>query len=126
MKLGRGNLPFHSIDLSEGFIRRDEVAGITVRTLSDDLDPHRRCGSRTRLLRLAPGTATPAAHAHDYWEEIYVIEGSMLVYDGSDGEKLVTAPAYAAREPGFMHGPVRSDSGCLMIDFCWYPSCEDR
>ncbi len=120
---GRRNLDFSAVDLNEGFAPRDGgVAGITEKVLSGELDPEKRRGSRTRLLRLAPGTRTPEAHAHDYWEEIYVLEGAMIVADeaADGGERVVAAPAYACREPGFMHGPVRTVAGCLLLEFPWY------
>ncbi len=119
----RKNLDFTAIDLKKDFCPRDGgVSGITEKVLSGDLDTERRRGSRTRLIRLAPGTQTPAAHAHDYWEEIYVLEGAMIVADAAaeDGERIVAAPAHACREPGFMHGPVRSEGGCLLLEFSWY------
>ena len=118
----RRNMFFHDVDLSTGFeARGDGNSGISVKVLSSDLDTVAKRGRRTRLLRMAPGSETPEAHAHDYWEEIYMLLGEMIVQDGTDGEKRVAAGAYAAREPGVTHGPVRSDTGCLMIDFCWYP-----
>ena len=122
----RHNMFFHAVDSETGFeTRGDGNSGISVKVLSSDLDTDAKRGRRTRLLRMAPGSDTPEAHAHDYWEEIYILEGEMIVQDGTDGEKRVTAGAYAAREPGVMHGPVRSDTGCLMIDFCWYPDDND-
>ena len=118
----RGNLIFENLDLDEGFAPRgdDAVSGIAERVLVDDRDPVARTGKRTRLLRLAPGTQTPAAHAHDYWEEIYVLRGSLIEGTPQGGERRVTAPAYACRKPGFMHGPVRTDEECLLIEFSWY------
>jgi quercetin dioxygenase-like cupin family protein len=117
----RLNLDFSAVDLEAGFTPRDGgVAGITEKVLSSDLDPVGRKGSRTRLLRLAPGTRTPEAHAHDYWEELYVLEGDMTVGGPHGGERLVRAPAYACREPGVMHGPVRTDGGCLLLEFSSY------
>lgn len=117
----RENMFFHAIDMTSGFASRgDGNEGIKVKILSDDLDTGSKRGRRTRLLRMEPGSETPEAHAHDYWEEIYIIEGEMTVHDGTDGEKVVKAGDYAARKPGVMHGPVRSEDGCLMIDFCWY------
>lgn len=117
----RENIFFQAVDMAGGFESRgDGNDGITVKILSGDLDTRAKRGTRTRLLRLAPGAVTPEAHAHDYWEEIFIIEGEMTLVDGTDGEKTVTAGHYAARKPGVMHGPVRSDTGCLMIDFCWY------
>jgi quercetin dioxygenase-like cupin family protein len=121
----RRNMFFQDVDLETGFENRgDGNSGISVKVLSNDLDTTAKRGRRTRLLRMAPGSDTPESHAHDYWEEIYMLEGEMIVQDGTDGEKRVKTGAYAAREPGVMHGPVRSDTGCLMIDFCWYPDDE--
>jgi quercetin dioxygenase-like cupin family protein len=121
----RNNMFFGAIDHENGFVERgDGNLGISVKILSDDLDTVAKTGRRTRLLRMAPGSETPEAHAHDYWEEIYILEGEMMVHDGTDGEKRVGVGAYAAREPGVMHGPVSSANGCLMIDFCWYPDAE--
>jgi hypothetical protein len=121
----RRNLDFAAVDLEHGFLPREGgVAGITEKILVSDFEPSRRTGSRTRLLRLAPGTRTPEAHAHDYWEELYLLEGDMTVGDGRGGERLVRAPAYACREPGFMHGPVRTDAGCLLLEVSSYPRPE--
>ena len=122
----RSNMVFESLDLDAGFSDYDgNVPGISQKILSDDRDPGARTGKRTRLLRLDPGVRTPKAHAHDYWEEIYVIEGSMIEGTPDTGEKRVTAPAYACREPGFTHGPIRTDEACLLIEFSWYPD-EDQ
>jgi quercetin dioxygenase-like cupin family protein len=119
----RVNLDFAAVDLQGGFSARPGgVAGITEKILVSDLDATRRAGCRTRLLRLAPRTQTPEAHAHDYWEELYVLEGDMTVVDAHGAERVVRAPAFACREPGFMHGPVRTDAGCLLLEFSWYPT----
>jgi quercetin dioxygenase-like cupin family protein len=126
MRSERPNLFFHAIDAVGGFEPRgDGAPGISIKVLSSDLDTDRKRGSRTRLLRLDPGTSTPEAHARDYWEEIYMLEGEMTVHE--DGQVKTVGPhTYAARKPGVMHGPVSSKTGCLMIDFCWYESGEDK
>jgi hypothetical protein len=122
MSRNRHNLDFASVDTASGFTARGGgVAGIHEKIPSNDLDTERKAGSRTRLLRLDPDVATPAAHTHDYWEEIYMLEGEMIVGDGNGGERTVTSPSYACREPGFLHGPVRTETGCMMIEFSWYP-----
>ena len=60
----RPNLDFAAVDLRAGFTARaGGVAGITEKVLASSLDPAGRTGCRTRLLRLAPGTRTPEAHA---------------------------------------------------------------
>ena len=118
----RSNMIFDNLDLDGEFREYDgKVAGISEKILSDDMDRAERAGKRTRLLRLKPGVQTPAAHAHEYWEEIYVIEGSMIEGTPETGESRVVAPAYACREPGFMHGPIRTDEECLLIEFSWFP-----
>ena len=121
----RSNMVFENLDLATGFSAYDgDVPGIWQNILSDDRDPATRTGKRTRLLRLDPGVQTPEAHAHDYWEEIYVISGSMI--EGFEtAETRITAPAYACREPGYTHGPVRTDETCLLIEFSWYPDKDE-
>ncbi len=44
----------------------------------------------------------------------------MEIHDGTDGWKTVTAPAFATRKPGVMHGPLRSPEGSLLLEFSWY------
>jgi len=107
----RGNLDFSAVDTTTGFTARDGgVAGIHEKILSDDLD-----------IEAGTGCETPEAHTHPYWEEIYMLEGEMIVGDGNGGERVVPSPSYACREPGFLHGPVRTETGCLIIEFSWYP-----
>jgi hypothetical protein len=53
-----------------------------------------------------------------------MLKGEMITHEGTDGEKTVGQNCYANRKPNVMHGPVRSETGCLMIDFCWYDSEE--
>ena len=119
----RSNMVFENLDLDNGFKEYDgKVAGISEKILSDDLDRVAGTGKRTRLLRLNPGVQTPAAHAHAYWEEIYVIKGSLIEGTPETEESRVVAPAYACREPGFMHGPIRTDEECLLIEFSWFPN----
>jgi len=118
----RKNIPFQNLDLNIEFdTYTGKADGISEKVLSDDMNMASKTGKRTRLLRLDAGAKTPSAHAHDYWEEIYVIEGSMIEGTPEDGETRVSAPAYACRKPGFLHGPVRTDEPCLMVEFSWYP-----
>lgn len=50
------------------------IEGITERIIARDPDN----GMVTRILSYVPGTDTSpnGVQAHDYWEEIYIIEGS--------------------------------------------------
>ena len=69
--------------------RSDGALGISIKILGNTLDELNKRRCQTCLLRLDPGTTTPEAHAHDYWEEIYMLEGEMTLTDGTDGKKTV-------------------------------------
>ena len=123
--MARQNLTFTNIDFENGFTPvAGKVDGIEEKILADDLDHDARRGKRTRLLRLAPGVQTPSAHDHPYWEELYVFQGSMVEGTPATGETQIIAPSYACRKPGFMHGPIRTDEGCCLIEFNWYDEGE--
>ena len=56
----------------------------------------------TRLARVRGGTSYDIALSHDFYEEIWVLEGSII--DKSTGETYA-AGMYACRPPGMEHGP---------------------
>ena len=125
MKSAKTNLDFHAIDTVGGFEPRPGgVDGITQKIFGDDMDPAARRGSRTRLLRMDPGCETPEARAHDYFEELYILEGDLIIIDGPDDERRFEAPSCARRAPGAMHGPVRTETGCLMLEFARYDDAD--
>ena len=119
MAPGKVNLDFHDLDTTGGFSTRPDNPMIHEKVLGDTLDIGKRTGVRTRLLRLDAGCRTPEAHAHPYWEELYILEGDIISID-AEGERAHTSPGYASRKPGTMHGPVRTDGGCLLLEFNWY------
>jgi len=121
MNAPKTNMDFAALDTVGGFEPRPGgVAGITQKILGNELDAEARRGNRTRLLRMAPGCETPEAHAHDYFEELYILEGDLIAIDGPGRERRFEAPAYACRAPGFMHGPLKTEGGCLLLEFAWY------
>jgi hypothetical protein len=83
--------------------------GITERVLSHDA----ATGDATRLLRFKAGVETSETIAHDFWEEVWIVEGS--VTDLAQ-RRTFTAGMYACRPPGMVHGPYRSDAGCVMFE----------
>ncbi len=92
--------------------------GIAERILSED--PEGR--SYTRLLRFEPGADSSAngAQVHDFWEEVYILEGDLTDLRLNE---TFTAGMYACRPPGMEHGPWRSVSGVLMLEFRYgFPS----
>ena len=123
MPMNKPHLEFHKIDMKEGWATPPGYpAGIQQKILASDLDETRKMGSRTRLLRFAPGIYTTAPFVHDHWEEVYLISGDLIV--GNDGQgrggELFDAPTYACRPPGVYHGPFKSDHGCLLYEIHYY------
>ena len=64
---------------------------------------------RTQLIRMDPGAVYPA-HRHADVEEIYLLEGDLLV-----SGVVMHAGDYCRAELGSVHVGVRSDNGCLFI-----------
>lgn len=96
--------------------------GIEMKILSGYLDEDKKFGVRTRLIRFLPGSFNTEVFVHDYWEEVYMIKGSItLGNDEGENKKITTqSPAYACRPPGTNHGPFRSDEGCLFLEIQYY------
>ncbi|MER9972006.1 cupin, partial [Mesorhizobium sp. M0060] len=90
--------------------------------LAGRLDEAGKTGNRTRLLRFAPGAYTTMPFVHDYWEEVYLVSGDLIVGGTSVEEASPSfAPnTYACRPPGVYHGPFRSQTGCLLLELHYY------
>lgn len=88
-----------------------KCTGLTERVLAADQEH----ATATRILRFAPGTDTTpnGVLTHDFWEEVYIIEGSIhdLTLD-----QTFTAGEYACRPPGMPHGPWISPEGCMTFE----------
>jgi hypothetical protein len=86
--------------------------GVWERKLAEDST----AGEYTGLIRYEPAVDTSplGIRAHPYWEEVYVLEGDLT--DLSLGTTFTTG-MYACRPPYMPHGPWRTDSGVLMLEF---------
>jgi hypothetical protein len=116
-------VPLHGLDLDTGWEQVPGGApGVELKALSGALDETAKTGVRTRLIRFRPGTVAPDTFLHDYWEEVYLIEGTLLVgCDASGaGGTAFTAPGYACRPPGTPHGPFASPGGCVFLETQYY------
>ena len=123
MPMNKPHREFHALDMDSGWAPpRGYPPTIEQKILSSDIDERAKMGSRTRLLRFAPGGFTTAPFVHDHWEEVYLIEGDLVV--GSDahgkGGEPFKAPTYACRPPGVFHGPFRSEGGCVLFEIHYY------
>ena len=96
--------------------------GIEQKILAGELDEIGKRGNRTRLLRFAPGASTTSPFVHDYWEEVYLISGDLVVGDAGAGRRSETfgPDTYACRPPHVLYGPFRSIGGCLLLEFHYY------
>ena len=72
-------------------------------------------GEYTRLTRFHPGAETTpfGGKSHTYPEEIFIVSGRL--YDQAFDMWLETGH-YASRPPGEVHGPFRTDEGCVVLE----------
>lgn len=72
-------------------------------------------GEYTRLTRFLPGADTTAfgGKTHRYPEEVFIVSGRL--YDDAFGIWL-EAGHYASRPPGELHGPFKTDVGCVVLE----------
>jgi hypothetical protein len=72
-------------------------------------------GEYTRLTRFHPGADTSAfgGKKHGYREEVFIVSGRL--YDAAFNMWLETGH-YSSRPPGEMHGPFRTDIGCVVLE----------
>jgi len=72
-------------------------------------------GEYTRLTRFLPGADTSrfGGKAHAYPEEVFIVSGRL--YDQAFGRWL-EAGDYASRPPGELHGPFKTDIGCVVLE----------
>ena len=127
MLFNKPHLEFHPIDMQNGWVTPPGYPpGIKQKTLASDIDEKRKIGSRTRLLRFAPGVYTTAPFVHDHWEEVYLAEGDLIVGNDAQGAggETFKAPTYACRPPGIHHGPFKSEQGCLLYEIHYYDEAK--
>jgi hypothetical protein len=123
MPVNKQHDEFHAVALDEGWVTLPGYPpGIQQKLLAGDLDDRRRRGSRTRLLRFAAGVFTTEPFVHEYWEEVFLVSGDLVVGSNADGTggQSFNSPTYACRPPGAAHGPFRSDGGCLLLEMHYF------
>jgi hypothetical protein len=123
MPVNKQHDEFYAVDLESGWENLPGYPdGIRQKVLSGALDEEARRGTRTRLLRFAPGVFTTAPFVHEYWEEVYLVSGDLTVgndADGNGGESF-SPHTYACRPPGAAHGPFKSNRGCLLLEMHYF------
>lgn len=129
MAIQKEHKEFHTVDLARGWEKLPGYPpGIEQQILAGHLDENRKQGFRTRHLRFAPGVYTTEPFVHDYWEEVYLLSGDLIVGNdryGIGGTKF-GPNTYACRPPGSFHGPFKSDGGCLLLELHYYDESANR
>ena len=123
MAINKDHDEFHELDMDAGWETLDGYSdGIEQKVLSGGIDEATKSGSRTRLLRFAPGVYTTAPFVHDYWEEVFLVSGDLTVGNDENGQGGTAFQpfTYACRPPGAYHGPFRSDGGCVLLEMHYY------
>ncbi len=127
MAIHKEHKEFYKIDPNLGWeTPQGYPRGIEQQILAGALDENAGRGHRTRHLRFAPGVYTTEPFVHEYWEEVYLVTGDLIV--GCDkqgnGGTLFGPGTYACRPPGTPHGPFKSNGGCLLVEIHYYD--EDK
>jgi hypothetical protein len=123
IKMTKPHLEFVALDLNEGWsVPPGYPEGIEEKILCGALAAEARRGSRTRLLRFAPGVYTTSPFVHDHWEEVYLLHGDLIVGNDANGNggTAFQPHTYACRPPGAFHGPFKSESGCMLLEIHYY------
>jgi hypothetical protein len=123
MPVNKKHDEFRALDMDSGWeVPAGYPAGIQQKILSGGLDEQNRRGTRTRLLRFAPGVYTTAPFSHEYWEEVYLLAGDLIVGNDEKGEhgESFSPNTYACRPPHAVHGPFKSINGCLLLEIHYF------
>ncbi|MBI2303479.1 MAG: cupin domain-containing protein [Chloroflexi bacterium] len=88
--------------------------GVYEKTLSQD----EKTGDHTRLLRFEPGVVTTETLTHDFWEEVWIVQGGLI---DVAKKQTFTEGMYACRPPGMKHGPYQVPIGCVTFEVRYYP-----
>lgn len=129
MSLQKPHIEFLPVSSTEGWARPPGYPeGFEQLILASDIDEDAKTGSRSRLLRLSPGTFSTAPFVHDHWEEVFLVEGDLAVGNDSQGKngEQFHAPTYACRPPGVFHGPFASERGCVLFEIHYYQPVTDK
>ena len=124
---GKPHIEFTGLDMDEGWETPPGYPeGMQQKVLTSDLDETNKVGSRSRFLRIAPGAFSTKPFVHDHWEEVYLVQGQIIVGNDEHGEggERFDPPTYACRPPGIHHGPFKSETGCLLFELHYYADSD--
>ena len=75
-----------------------------------------------RLARWSAGALIDRPVVHDFHEEVFIVEGELVVGCDAEGEggEAFGPYTFACRPPGAVHGPFVSRTGCVMFEIQYY------
>lgn len=123
MAINKEHIEFLALAMEEGWHTPPGYpSGIKQKILSGSLNEENKTGSRTRLLKFEAGVFTTTPFVHDYWEEVFLFSGSLIVGNDKNGNggEVFQPNTYACRPPGAYHGPFKSDEGCILLEIHYY------
>ena len=113
--MAKSTVPYWNPLASESQGRWTPVSGLDglVDELTLSMDP--LTGEYTRLTRFHPGadTTPSGGKSHDYPEEVFVVSGRL--YDAAF-DLWLEAGHYASRPGGEVHGPFKTEVGCVVLE----------
>lgn len=74
-------------------------------------------GSYTRLVKFKPGVEVLETLEHDFYEEIYVIKGTIV---NLVTNSIVTEGSYCFRHPHMKHGQFRTPDVAILLEIRTY------
>ena len=125
MPIRKEHKEFHAVDLDgDGWHSPPGYPpGIEQKILAGSLDEVNKTGSRTRLLRFAPGAYTDGAiRARLLGRGLSDLGGPhrRRREPGRNAHRSFAPNTYACRPPGIYHGPFKSEKGCLLLELHYY------
>jgi hypothetical protein len=118
------HLEFVGVDMKNGWESpgANYPPGFAQKVLASDIDETAKRGSRTRLLKIEPGAYSTEPFVHDHWEEVFLVQGDLVVGNDAKGKGGQSSQAftYACRPPGVRHGPFTTKHGCLLYEIHYY------
>ncbi len=110
------HIEFLTLDIDQGWeIPEGYPEGVEQKILNGGLNETNKTGTRSRLLRFKPGAFTTEPFEHDFWEEVFLVSGNLVVA----GETFDPF-TYACRPPHIPHGPFSSPDGCILYEIHYY------
>jgi len=100
---------------SENIGRWKPVQGLEGLAEELTLSIDEKTGEYTRLTKFHSGadTTQSGGKSHEYPEEVFIVSGRL--YDQAFDIWLQTGH-YASRPPGEIHGPFKTDIGCVVLE----------